>query len=186
MRTFWVKEKAYGSLHKALAQKYSPISYSHNKSGLYRLIDIAIALFKECDFAKTPSVDNRKVYKSASLNEYQVLRECSLLEHIINTIEFVEKEAPEEEREVLILYGLLHDIGKSHKLREKYGVSNERGHEFASGEIIEHLVDEYEEFARFKSVLIPIAQELKGGKKRYFSKLFAQIDAKARRKEKRK
>lgn len=185
-RNFWIREKLFITVNSEIRSKASKRVSTDKIERFNMLLQDIVEIFKEHEFDSTRSVANRKTYDKSDILEYHEFEHISLLDHILNTVEHIEKNAEPEDRDMLILYAMLHDIGKSNSLRRKYKVSLQRGHEYASGEIIEHLVDEYDGLKRYKEILLTIAKDLKSNEKHsYYYKKFHIIDSASRRKEKR-
>lgn len=90
------------------------------------LAKVALEAIDEFEFVKSPSVssnqnDNKNLRASNSLSDLDVLRKVDLRAHTLNVVEAILKET--EAKEIygvgqIIIACILHDFGKSRKVRE--------------------------------------------------------------------
>lgn len=148
--------------------------------------------YENFSFANIPSVELSK-YKEITLfdNDFEkrikFLSKISLMEHIDNLIDLInkEKKIKDNEYKTLYLLALLHDAGKSKKLREYYNISDKITHEKASAlyakKILENTKWEFVANILFQAI------NFKNGKiedtSNEFYKLLVYYDKKARKLE---
>jgi len=142
----WIEISQYLKLDEIIRnkQEMSIIESNANLITEYEKIEkIILNDFKECNFDKLPSVEEEKITKKLYFfipsqekikERIEKYKEISLLEHIYNVLDEVEKY--EFRREIdkysMKLFALLHDIGKSKCIRDKYNIPHTISHEKAS------------------------------------------------------
>lgn len=102
-------------------------------------------LYEKFNFRQVSSVGEKIRWYAKSDHEriYDLLREVNLYDHCVRVAQnaLLDEEIAAEQRKMVALFGLLHDIGKSKELCAHYGVDADR-HELAGAELIEALLSE--------------------------------------------
>jgi len=149
--------------------------------------------FERFEFSNTPSVGEGIEWynKNPKTSVYDALKKITLDSHSVRVAEnaLFNKEIDIDQRSYVSLFGLVHDIGKSSKMCDFYGVHS-RSHELASSELIEILFSnsEYETLGKNFSKELLMLDEVKHGDIPYkefgfYGKALHEADALAREQE---
>ena len=113
--------------------------FNNRSIELEKIINEIIDEFQKLHFDKIPSVEvdkiTTKIEETIEAYKIEKYSNISLLEHTQNVINFIKSSKENfnpNEYEYLILFALLHDAGKSKRLRLKYNINEEYKHELVS------------------------------------------------------
>ena len=156
----------------------------------YKMLDkyldsnLLMTIMDDLKMAQEKAVSSTRFSKRVDVQKYKNPSKISIYEHTMNVAKCIidDTTLSFEDKRVALLYALLHDIGKSKNICDKYNINVHRGHEHASAQYIQKALANYSSYSNIFTGIVDYLSNKNAGNrnKSYYAKILEKCDQKAR------